>query len=244
MLAEDDKRDQAHAEQRQRSDAEGRAFAARLPGYGALSGQFRVSYPLLAEHWPGFCFSVSLNAASPRLVNSINWLNPVNKKTHKPRYDWNQFLPLAAHVERLARQHPWLQGWKTAGQDRIVEARMYGQNLHNELDDDFTKDIVSAWKDAGFRGKPYCQLILRWQEAGEGANATLYLPQPGSGDNRSLIVSSHRPPHAATTGSGLHWLDRFSFHSFAIARVRQVVVVMPDGDWELLTLPTRRTAGR
>ena len=243
MLAEDDKREQSYAEQKWRSDAEGRVFAARLPGYGALVRHFRVRRPQLAEYWSGFCFSVSLNAASPRLVNSIDWLNPVNKKTRKARYDWNQFLPIAAHVERLARLHSWLQVWKTAGPNRTIEAQMYGKSLHNEFDDDFQKDIVPAWKDAGLLGKPYCQLVLRWQEDGQGANATVYLPLPGSGEKRSLIVSSYRPRHATVTGPGLHWLDRLSsFHSFAIASVRQVVVVTPDGDWRLFTLLTGRSA--
>jgi hypothetical protein len=67
----------------------------------------------------------------------------------------------------------------------------------------------------------------------------VYLPLPGSGEDRSLIVDSIHSPHATANGVGLHWLDRLSFHSFAIADVRQVVVVTPGGDWKLLTLPSR-----
>jgi hypothetical protein len=239
MLAEDDKRIRGYAEQRRRDEAVGRAFAARLPGYGALTRHFRVHRPELQEQWSGFGFSAALKAAPPRLVNSFSWVNPVNKKTLKARYDWNQFLPTAAHVERLARRHPWLKAWKNVGPNRTIEAQMYGRTLNTEIEDGFRTNIVSAWSDAGLRGKPHCELRLRWQEDGEGANATLYLPLPGSGENRSLIVSSYRPTHATATGPGSHWLDRLSFRSYVIADVRQVVVVAPTGEWRQITLPAR-----
>lgn len=239
MLVEEDRREEEYAQKEQRREVEGRAFAARLPGYAAVIKHFKLNQPVLDEYSQGPCFSVTLHPISLRLVNSIDWLNPV-KSQRKARYDWNQFLPIVGHVERLARQHPWLWKWRKVGPDRTIEARMYGRNLNSEFAGDVQKDIVPAWKDAGLSGKPYCQLILRWKEREEGANATLYLPLPGSGETRSLIVRSYWPRHDTVTGLGPHWLDRLpSFRSHAVARVRQVVVVTPGGDWKLLTLPTR-----
>ncbi len=126
MLAADDRRTQAYAEKDRLSAAQGQAYAAHLPGYDRLIRHFHVRQAKLADFWQGFSFSASLDAAVPQTIDSFRWLDPVNK-AHKARYNWNQFLPIAAHVERLARQHPWLRKWKAAGPHRRIEAQMYGK---------------------------------------------------------------------------------------------------------------------
>ncbi len=100
---------------------------------------------------------------------------------------------------------------------------------------------MPAWEDAGLRGKPYCQLELIWRDDGQGRVATVYLPLPGSGENRALIVSSSQSAHFPATVPRLHWLDSLTFRSF---KVRQAVVVTPNGDWSLLTLPPPRASSK
>lgn len=240
MLAEEDALERRYAESTRRSRAEGQDFAARLPGYRSLTRRFRVESAEVGECWPGFCLSARLSAVTSQRVDSMYWLNPVHKKTRKARYDWHELLQLADHIEQLSQRFPWLHVWKTSGPNRRIEANLYGKTLHNELDDDFQKDIVYAWQDAGLRGIPHCQLELRWPEDEEMAVATLYLPPPNASEERSLLVSCSHPPHATVAGNSRHWLDRLSFHSFHHAALRQAVIVAPRGAWKMLTLPTRK----
>lgn len=246
MLVENDKREQGYAEQKRRSEAEGRAFAARLAGYAALTKPFRVDRPEVGKLWLGVsvtevdAFTAYLYAKQPRLVNSAYYLNPVDK-ARKARFDWNQFLQAAAHVDRLAHLHPWLEGWKKAGPNRAIEAQIYGKNLHSELHEDVERNLIFPWKDAGLHGKAYCELILRWQERDDDGWAVVYLPLPGSGETRSLITSVHLPKEPADPP--VFWLDNVLLHSDDRTNPQYfAVVVTPDGEWTRLPLPTRRPA--
>ena len=244
VLAEEDRREKERAEYQRRSDAEGVALVRRTSGYDALAKRYRIKRPDIGEHIgrdeaeDRYTLNVTLLPKTSGVVTEFDVENPVSKTEQKARYDWSQLLPIFAHAERLAKQFAWLRVWKNSGPNRRIEAQIYGKTLNTEYERSLHEDIWPAWKNAGLRGVPYMELRLRWTENDEGANATIYLPLPNSGETRALIVASRRPPHAAgTTGAGKHWLDNLSFRSDAVAENRQVIIVSPNGDWKLLSLP-------
>lgn len=191
-------------------------MARQLVGFNDASKQFSIvdsnigCINLLPD-----ALYLELKVISPKSISSVWWWNYL--KDHKPTANWYDMIPQFNRVEKLVEAQPWLLAWK-AEKGNSLEAHIAGDKCYSEKDKEIKEYVLPAWRDAGLRGMPDAEVLLRRDGRWSG---TLYL----SGSEKDALVL------AAKKGGGDHWLNKqeISFHP----KKPEYLLVHPNGTFEI-----------
>jgi len=166
----------------------------RLPGYSLASERFAVD-SAVTGNWSSQPLSlfVELHSRAPGLIDDVRWYDFI--RDGAPMADWLDFVQAYADALVVVQRQAWLLDWKAASPDRTVDLHLSGARGVGEGHPEVY--VYPPWEDAGFRGKPVFEFLLR--RGGEGF-ATVFL---GSEESGALVTRVRGTP-----GGGEHWLDR------------------------------------
>lgn len=161
-------------------------------------------------------FTAKLSSNNNKCVNLAWWFNPI--EDNKPLYDWNHFIQIFNEVNSVSCQHMWLKKWVKSGEDRNLEAQIFGIRPFTETEKNMDFFVKTAWEDASLRSEPFYEINLR---EGQKCKGTLYIAKDAS---IALIVT-------IKPSKGSHWLDKMDFSYHPKSEKLEYIVVDKEGHW-------------
>ncbi len=204
-----------HQLQRHIGELDSKKLSKNIKGRDSIDKLFTISSETTGHiNLLPYSFYAVLSSKNDKCINLARWFNPI--ENNKPLYDWHHFIQIFNEVNSVACQHTWLNKWVNSGEDRNLEAQIFGINPSTETNMEFF--IGTAWKDASLPSEPYYEINLR---EGQEWKGTLYIAKDAS---IALIVTI-KPIN------GPHWLDKMDFSYHPKSEKIEYVVVDKQGNW-------------
>jgi hypothetical protein len=179
------------------------ALAKQLNGFDEIDAAFAMkSASLRPLELSRKALFVELVSKSPRLVDTIEWFNPI--EGGEPLETWRQLRESHERVSEAARRFAWLEAWKAAGGHRSIgmyraDSWLYETTYSSEsLRSHYPVGL--AWQHAGLPGTPSIELELIRPD--HELRIELFISEDSPA---ALVVRSTRGDDAEPV---LHWLDR------------------------------------
>lgn len=186
-------------------------YSKLLPGYENVNSVYDLtdSYFGLMNCHPESLY-VAMKTKSAKTIDTFRWWNYF--KSDAPTYDWNHFIKLADRCQKMVDDRNWINDWKKSKPTNSVSCDIAGTKCYSETN--LKEYVLPAWKDAGLKGEPECQIDL---ERGDRSFGKIFI---SSIEPRTLVLDAD--PRTST-----HWFDRLqvSFHP----KTPNYIIIESDG---------------
>ncbi len=186
-------------------------YSKLLPGYENANSIYDLtdSYFGSINCHPESLFT-EMKPKSAKTIDTFRWWNYF--KSNAPTNDWNHFIKLADRCQKMVDDRTWIHDWKKSKMTNRVSCDIAGTKCYSETN--LKEYVLPAWKDAGLKGEPECQIDL---ERGDRSFGKIFISRF---EPRTLVLD-------ADPRTGTHWFDKLqvSFHP----KIPNYIIIEPDG---------------
>jgi len=167
-------------------------FFQNLNGYEDEGEVFEFEKASSGNFYPyGLSVSFDLKVKKHGSIQKVSWYIPLDQEP--PEKGIGILVENFQVAENLLSKHQYIQNWQQVDEERSVRFRTKGERGYTDNLDDYKEYILTAWKQAEFKGMPEYQISLYGKQPTKsgvknghvGMVADVYL---GSEEDRILIL--------------------------------------------------------